>query len=349
MKNILMGLLILFFCKYGYTQQSSKQTRLKALFEEKDNAKLQSALKSYMDSKEESGLIVAVNYYNYKNLQHTADSLKQIAVARFPQGDFAYNKAVEKFESLSSYKEKIAFHQQVVRDFPGRDFSSFNGMLVLEAIENRDCAVATNTFAKIMDTSYIHYLIPTICERLMLGKESNDECLNAFLNSLLDQYRHMLKGMMLSENTPNITLNDINGTPVSLSAFKGKTVILDFWATWCKPCIQSFPGMQAALDKYKNDPNIVFLFINTAERGNDDPRPAVKKIIDDKGYTFRVLMDKKEEISKRFTALESFKVTALPTKYVIDKNGLIRFKLSGTHGGSQFIQEEIKMMIDAIN
>ncbi len=344
-----MGLLILFFCKYGYTQQSSNQIRLKALFEEKDNAKLKSALKSYMDSKEESDLIVAVNYYTYKSLQQTADSLKQIAVVRFPQGDFAYNKAVERFESLSSYKEKIAFHQQVVKDFPGRDFSSFNGMLVLEAIENRDCAVATSTFAKITDTSYTHYLIPTICERLMHGKESNDECLNAFLNSLLDQYRHMLKGMILSENVPNITLNDINGTPVSLAAFKGKTVILDFWATWCKPCLQSFPGMQAALDKYKNDPNIVFLFINTAERGNDDPRPAVKKIIDDKRYTFRVLMDKRDEISKRFTALESFKVTALPTKYVIDKNGLIRFKLSGTNGGSQFIQEEIKMMIDAIN
>ncbi|WP_433903571.1 TlpA family protein disulfide reductase [Sphingobacterium puteale] len=349
MKNILIGLLFLFFYEYGYTQQNAIQNQLKALFEEKDDIKLRSALKNYTDSKEESGLIVAVNYYTYKNLQQTADSLKQIAVARFPQGDFAYSKAVEKFDSLNSYQEKIKFHHQIIKDFPGRDFSSFNGMLIQEAIENRDCALATETFARIENSAYIHYLIPVLCEKLMLQKETNDECLNAFLQSLLGSYRNILKGSMISENAPDITLSDMDGNTVSLASLKGKTVILDFWATWCKPCLESFPGMQATLNNYKDNPNIKFFFINTAERGTEDPKPKVNKIMDDNKYTFRVLMDKKDEISKRYAALESFKVAALPTKFIIDKDGLVRFKLSGTNGGTQFIQEEIKMMIDAIS
>ncbi|WP_418360333.1 peroxiredoxin family protein [Sphingobacterium detergens] len=349
MKHILIGMLILFFCKYSYAQNTSIQNQLKALFEEKDNKKLNAALKAHIDNKEENGLIIAVNYYSNKNMQPTADSLKKIATVRFPQGDFAYSSAIEKFESLSSYNEKIAFHQQIKRDFTGRDFSSLNGMLVLEAIENRDCTLATETFAKIENRAYIHYLIPALCEKLMLQKETNDECMNAFLQSLLDRYKNSIKGIMISEHAPDITLSDINGNTVSLASLKGKTVVLDFWATWCKPCLESFPGMQAALDNYKNDPNIMFFFINTAERGTEDPKPKVNKIMDDNKYTFRVLMDKKDEISKRYVALESFKVAALPTKFIIDKDGLVRFKLSGTNGGSQFIQEEIKMMIDAIN
>lgn len=349
MKNIFICLIVLLCYKYGYTQQTGIQSKLKALFEEKDDLKLKSALKSYIDSRDETGLIVAVNYYTYKSRQQTADSLKQIAVKKFPNGDLAYNNALERFQSLESYKEKLGYHHQITERFVGRDFSSLNGMLILEAIDNKDCDVAISTFAKLTDATYIHYLIPTLCENLMLGKETNGDCLNAFLQSLLERYKHIIKGSMISENAPSITLNDLNGQTVSLDSLKGKIVILDFWATWCKPCIQSFPGMQAALEKYRDNPNIVFLFVNTAERGAEDPGPAVKKIIEENQYSFRVLMDKKDEVSKRFTALESFKVNALPTKYVIDQQGMIRFKMTGSNGGSKFIQEEIKMMIDAIN
>jgi thiol-disulfide isomerase/thioredoxin len=58
----------------------------------------------------------------------------------------------------------------------------------------------------------------------------------------------------------------LNGNEVSLEQFKGKIVIIDFWATWCGPCLQSFPGLQTSVDKYKDNNDVKFLFINTWER-----------------------------------------------------------------------------------
>ncbi len=68
---------------------------------------------------------------------------------------------------------------------------------------------------------------------------------------------------MINIPAPKFTLANLKGEIVDLAKLKGKVVIVDYWATWCGPCIASFPGMQKAVDKYKTDPNVVFLFINT--------------------------------------------------------------------------------------
>src|SRR5690606_41666590 len=78
---------------------------------------------------------------------------------------------------------------------------------------------------------------------------------------------------------PGFSLKDLDGKEVSLEDLKGKVVVLDFWATWCAPCIKSFPAMQMAVDKYKEDPEVAFLFINTWER-QEDPAAAVKQFMD---------------------------------------------------------------------
>jgi cytochrome c biogenesis protein CcmG/thiol:disulfide interchange protein DsbE len=65
---------------------------------------------------------------------------------------------------------------------------------------------------------------------------------------------------------PDFNLRDLEGNEVSLANHRKKVAVLDFWATWCAPCIKSFPAMQMAVDKYKRDPDVTFLFITTWEQ-----------------------------------------------------------------------------------
>src|SRR5690606_13451695 len=75
--------------------------------------------------------------------------------------------------------------------------------------------------------------------------------------------RDHIKEMEAYKPAPAFELLNLKGETVSLASLKGKVVVLDFWATWCQPCIRSFPGMKAAQAMYEDDDQVQFLFINT--------------------------------------------------------------------------------------
>ncbi|QKJ32593.1 TlpA family protein disulfide reductase [Mucilaginibacter mali] len=151
---------------------------------------------------------------------------------------------------------------------------------------------------------------------------------------------------MMNEQAFDFHITDLNGKAVSLSDFRGKTVVLDFWATWCAPCKASFPNMQAAVTKYKNDPNVVFLFIHTWET-NNTPAKDAGSYIRDKKFTFNVLIDAKDPVTKANNAAVGYKLKGIPAKFIIDKNGKIRFNsLGGGAGGNDAFVEEISTMIE---
>jgi thiol-disulfide isomerase/thioredoxin len=144
--------------------------------------------------------------------------------------------------------------------------------------------------------------------------------------------------MKVNEPAPDFEITDFNGKTVSLKSLKGKTIFIDFWATWCVPCVASFPGMQKAVDYYKNDKSVVFMFVHTAEK-NDNATAEAKKMIASKKHDFDVYMDLKDKTTGKNPMLSAFQVRALPTKLVIDKDGIIRFKTAGFIGVDEAIPE----------
>lgn len=164
-------------------------------------------------------------------------------------------------------------------------------------------------------------------------------------NASKEAARAELVKQMINQPAPAFTLKDIDGNVVSLKDLKGKTVIVDFWATWCGPCKASLPGMQKAVNKYKDDPNTVFLFIDTWENGSKYI-DGVKKFIADNNYTFQVVMDETGNDGRQSKVVTQFNVDGIPTKFIIDKSGNIRFKVVGFDGNADKLVDEVSSMID---
>ena len=159
-----------------------------------------------------------------------------------------------------------------------------------------------------------------------------------------DALHNKLLAEMIAIPAPSFTLKDLNGNVVSLKDLKGKVVVLDFWSTWCVPCKKSFPAMQLAVNTYKNDPAVKFLFIHTWET-TKTPVEDVKKYIAQSGFNFQVLMDLKDGTGRN-AAVEDYGVSAIPAKFIIDKAGNIVFKLTGFTGTDAAALQEISERIN---
>ena len=147
-----------------------------------------------------------------------------------------------------------------------------------------------------------------------------------------------LKELEIHEEAPSFKLTNIDGIEVSLESLKGKVVVLDFWATWCGPCIVSFPGMDKARKKFLEREDVIFLFINTREKDGEE-KDNVITFLEKEGYTFEVLIDDKDEM------YEAYELEGIPTKVVIDKEGTMRFKKVGYYGDDDKMIEELSLMI----
>ena len=179
-----------------------------------------------------------------------------------------------------------------------------------------------------------------------LKKEGTYETYIANLEkAALEKERAEWTKKMINIPAPAFSLTNLKGEKVSLASLKGKIVILDYWATWCGPCVASFPGMQKAMAKYSGNPNVVFLFVNTWQN-EENREKVVTDFIAEKKYNFNVLYDTKNaKDPSKFDVVSAYKVDGIPTKFVIDGDGNIRFKAVGFSGSDDGVVKEIDAMV----
>lgn len=119
------------------------------------------------------------------------------------------------------------------------------------------------------------------------------------------------------EASVDVTINDLEGKTVTLSQFKGKVVILNFWATWCPPCREEMPSMDALYQKFKGK-DLVML----AASIDENPK-TVSDFMKKNNYTMPAYHDPNKK------AGSVYGITGVPETFIIGKNGMIEEKIIG--------------------
>jgi thiol-disulfide isomerase/thioredoxin len=186
-------------------------------------------------------------------------------------------------------------------------------------------------------------------QAIYIAEKGSDERLGIYLDSLQKNVQAMLvevlKPKMLNGAAPEFSLKDMFGKEVKLSDYAGRIVVLDLWATWCVPCIASFPAMQTMVKKH---PEVTFLFIAVEEK-EKDRLARVKGFIEKNKYPFTVLIDEPMEAnSSKYKIMSAYKPDGIPAKYVIDKNGMLQFSTSGFDTDTE-LMNELEAMFSILN
>lgn len=150
--------------------------------------------------------------------------------------------------------------------------------------------------------------------------------------------RASLNNERLNKKAPVLEgIVDMEGKPVPAASLQNKVVILNFWATWCVPCMEEMPYMQKVYTQYKGNPDVVFLVINSGARNTLQD---AQKWAGRKKYDFPVYFAAEPKLT------EQLGFQLIPATFIIDKNGMVQFRMIGFEGAT--IEKKVSVAIELL-
>ena len=133
----------------------------------------------------------------------------------------------------------------------------------------------------------------------------------------------------------DFTVYDVDGNPVKLSDFRGKPVVLNFWASWCPPCKAEMPDFQKEFEAQGS--NVQFLMVNLTD-GQQETVASAHAYVAQQGYTFPVYYDTATQ------AARAYGIRSIPTTFFIDAEGYVVGQLTGKIS-SETLQKGISLIL----
>lgn len=158
-------------------------------------------------------------------------------------------------------------------------------------------------------------IIVSIISFVLLSKPKHDKSTASSGDSSQDQYSAI--PVTVNFSAPDLTLKDLQGTPIPLDSYRGRVILVNNWATWCPPCKAEMPTLQAYYDAHK-DQDFMLVAVNAG-----DSTSKIQSFVEDYGLTFDVLAD------PAMKTLDAFHNDGLPSSYLIDETGTVRLAWTG--------------------
>ena len=173
-------------------------------------------------------------------------------------------------------------------------------------------------------------LVGILAGSMFLYNKYGDEYLNQGAGQQTNSTTESTTEEVNENSAPDFTVTDINGNKVNLSDYKGKPVVVNFWATWCYYCKVEMPDFNEA---YKNYPDVQFLMVNATD-GQRETVEIAKSYIEQEQYDFDVFFDTIDR-----NAVRTYNVSSYPQTLFIDKDGNIVSQRIGMLSKDILVQE----------
>lgn len=155
--------------------------------------------------------------------------------------------------------------------------------------------------------------------RNMNNSASNNSSQNNVSTSSNEKKEETKKEEEKKIAAPDFTLYDQYGNKHSLSEYKGKTVFLNFWATWCPPCRGEMPDIEEIYKEYnENKEDVIILGVASPDTPREGSKEEIADFLEEKGYTFPVVFGEKDSM------LYKYSISSFPSTFIIDKEGYVK-------------------------